>query len=95
MTETKTIPEGCESCGKGCKRKEGIDMRVQHEVKFRLHAIDPVSLERDEEVPIEVYDGGDLDVGHVYLTVGKRRLVVDARELEGALRAVRRWSERR
>jgi hypothetical protein len=76
-------------------RKEGIDMRVQHEVKFRLHAIDERTWDRDPDSPIEVYDGGELDVGFVYLTVGKRRMVVDAKELATALNMVLEWSRSR
>ncbi len=80
----------------GKQRLEGVTMRVQHEVKFRLRAIDEETWDRDSKTPIEVYDDPEaLDVGMVRLTVGKKRVVVDGRELERALKYVRKWSEKK
>ena len=74
------------------ERKEGFNMRVQHEVKFRLHALKE-NLDRDPNCLIEVYDGGELDVGYVYMAVKGERMIVDARELHRALKYVLKWSK--
>jgi hypothetical protein len=69
-------------------------MRVQHDVCYRMNAIDPETLDRSE-TEIVVYDNGERDVGYVWLTLGGKTHLVDAEELALALRQIVRWSRNR